>query len=99
MTALIARNLEFELAESAQRIVAWYAARIWTLWVLLLALPLTVVFVGCATLFGSGNFDAPSSARQSLAAIRDQPAALLVAATTLAAAVILVIVLLHMLAN
>ena len=73
----------------------------WTLWVLLLALPFAVLVTGCATLLRDWNRDVelPSSARQSLAVIRAHPATLFVAATTLTAAGILVIVVLHMLAN
>jgi hypothetical protein len=95
MTALIVRTLqplEDEPARTAQRIVTWYAERQWTLWILLIALPLTVLVTGGVTLIRS-------DARQTLAAIRAHPAALLVAAMTLTAGVFLVIVVLHMLAN
>jgi hypothetical protein len=61
----------------------------WTLWVLLLALPFTVLVTGCATLRYNWNRELPHTARQLLA----------VAATTLAAGGILAIVVLHMLAN
>jgi hypothetical protein len=95
MTALLVRTLqplEGEPARIAERIVMWYAERQWTLWILLIALPLSVLVTGCATL-------TRNDARQTLAAIRAQPAMLLVAATTLTAAVFLGIVVLHMLAN
>jgi ABC-type Fe3+ transport system permease subunit len=104
MTALVLRSLQplqNEPAHSAQQLVMWYAGRIWTLWVLLLALPLAVLVTGCATLLRGWNRDTAlmQTVRQSLAEIRAHVATLFVAATTLAAAGILAIVVLHMLAN
>jgi hypothetical protein len=104
MTALVLRSLQppqYEPAHSAHQLVMWYAARMWTLWVLLLALPLTVLITGCATLLHSRSLDLvrPHSARQLLALARSRLATFFVAATTLAAAGILAIVILHMLAN
>lgn len=99
MTALVARALYplgSEPAHTAERIVQWYAERQWTLWILLVALPLAVLVTGCATVvptFKQGD------ARQTLAAIRAHPATLFIAAATLTAGVFLVIVVLHMLAN
>ena len=101
MTALFARNLsplQYEPAHTAQRLVMWYAGRMWTLWVLLLALPFTVVVTGCAMLRHTWKRDV-ESARQSLVVIRTHLTTLVVLATTLAAAGILAIVVLHMLAN
>jgi hypothetical protein len=95
MTALLVRTLQplqNEPARTAERIVAWYAERQWTLWVLLIALPFAVLVTGGATLIRG-------DVRQSLSAIRANPATLFVAAATLTAAVFLVIVVLHMLAN
>jgi hypothetical protein len=44
MTALAIRNLPLsEVANTGQRIVMWYSGRMWTLWVLLLALPFAVL--------------------------------------------------------
>ena len=104
MTALVLRSLQplqYEPAHSAQQLVMWYAGRMWTLWVLLLSLPLIVLVVGCATLLHNWNRDSalPHTVQQSLAEIRAHVATLFVAATTLAAAGILAIVVLHMLAN
>jgi hypothetical protein len=104
MTALVLRSLQplqYEPAHSAQQLVMWYAGRMWTLWVLLLALPLAVLVTGCATLLRSWNRDTAlmQTVRQSLAEIRAHVATLLVAVATLAAAGILAIVVLHMLAN
>jgi hypothetical protein len=93
MTALVVRNLpppHYDAAQTAQRLVMWYAGRMWTLWVLLLALPLAALVTGCATLL---------HARQSLAQIRANLATLFVAAATLTAGGILAVVILHMLAN
>jgi hypothetical protein len=69
-----------------QQIVAWYASRMWTLWVFLLALPVTVLVSGTAVLRYKN--------RELLRAPR-----LLLGTTTIAAGGILVIVVLHMLAN
>jgi hypothetical protein len=88
----------YDLARVAQRIVIWYSGRMWTLWLLLLALPCVVLIAGCATLLAAWN-EVPHSARQSLATIRAPLATLGVAGTTLASAAILAIVVLHMLAN
>jgi hypothetical protein len=104
MTALVARELrplQYEPAHTAQQIVMWYAGRMWTLWVLLLALPFAVLVTGCATLLRGWNRDLalPNTPRQSLAVFRAHPAMLFVAVTTLTAAAILVIVVMHMLAN
>ena len=47
MAALPARNLpQHDLAQNAQSIVMWYAARQWTLWGLLIALPVAALAVG-----------------------------------------------------
>ncbi|OLC91648.1 MAG: hypothetical protein DMG35_17335 [Acidobacteria bacterium] len=104
MMALAVRNmlpLQYEPAHIAQRIIVWYSGRMWTLWVLLLALPFAVLITGAVTLLRDRDRDVglPNTARQSLAVLREHPAKLLVAATTLTAAGILVIVVLHMLAN
>jgi hypothetical protein len=98
MAALVIRSLaQPEAATAAQRIVMWYANRFWTLWLLLLALPLVVLATGCIALFGDW-IEGPG-AEQPLASVRTHPANLLVAALTFGAACILVIVLLHMLAD
>ena len=104
MTALVVRRLrplQYEPAHTAQRIVMWYSGQMWTLWVLLLALPCAVLVTGCATLLRGWNRDAElrNPAPLSPFAIRAHPATLFIAATTLAAAGILAIVVLHMAAN
>lgn len=53
MASLIVRTLgppSNEPAHAAQRIVMWYAGRLWTLRVLLFALPCLVLVSGCAAL-------------------------------------------------
>src|SRR4051812_10634694 len=99
MAALAIRNLPLhETANSAQWIVMWYAGRLWTLWVLLLALPFVVLITGCVAVF-RGWIEMPDTAQQPLAVIRAQPAIGFIGLMTLCAAGILVIVVLHMLAN
>jgi hypothetical protein len=93
---------QYDLARIAQRIVIWYSARMWTLWLLLLALPFAVLVSGTVTLVRGWGRDVelPHAARQSLATMIPAPlATLLVAGTTLTSASILAIVVLHMLAN
>jgi hypothetical protein len=101
MTALFVRNLQpqqYEPARTAERIVTWYSIRPHIgLWVLLMALPLAVLLIGCGTLARSWNTDVElrQATRHTLAAIRPHLAMLLVAAATLAAGGILAIVALH----
>lgn len=104
MTALVLRNLQplqYEPARSAQQVVMWYAGRMWTLWSLLLGLPLIVLVSGCAELLRSYNRDIVPllSSQKSLALVRAHLFSLFIAATTLVAGVILTIVVLHVLAN
>jgi hypothetical protein len=104
MSALVIRNLQrlqFEAARSAEQLVMWYAGRAWTLWLLLLALPLAVLVSGCATLIDSWKryVVVPHSISQSLIIVRSHLAALFVALITVTAGVILAIVVAHMLAN
>jgi len=90
-----------EPAHAAQQIVMWYAERMWTLWLLLIALPLVVLVTGCVTLARNWHDDAKLSraVQQTLTAIRADWAMRFVAATTLTAGVVLAIVVLHMAAN
>jgi hypothetical protein len=104
MTALVLRDLlplQYEPARSAQQLVMWYAGRMWTLWFLLLGLPLIVLVSGCAELLRSYNRDTvlPLTSQKSLAMVRAHLSSLFIAATTLMAGVILAIVVLHVLAN
>ena len=104
MTALVVRELQplqYQPAHAAQQLVMWYAGRTWTLWVLLVALPLTVLVTGGVTLLRNWSRDVapPHTAWPSMAMMRAHLATLFVAAETLAAGGILAFVLLHMLAN
>lgn len=102
MTALFVRNiqpLQYEPARTAARIVTWYSARPHLgLWVLLMALPFTVLVIGCGTLrrVWSTDVELQRAAGRTLSAIRTHLAMLLVAAATLAAGCILAIVALHL---
>ncbi len=103
MAALVARHLrplQYEPSHTAQRIVMWYAARPWTLWGLLIGLPLVVLVTGCVTLLRDRHDGSdPRQAAQPSAAIRAHLAMLIVAAATVAAGGILAVVAAHMLAN
>lgn len=104
MTALVARHLQplsYELAHSAHLLVLWYAGRVWTLWVLLLALPFTTLVTGCAALVQTWNRDVgpPVKARQAVGVIGAHFDTVVIAATTLISGIILAIVVLHVLAN
>ena len=99
MAALVSRNVPLDgVPATAQRIVMWYAGKVWTLWVLLLALPFTVLIIGCVALFHD-RIATSNAARQQLPLIRAEPVSIFVAALTFSAAGILIIVLLHMLAD
>src|ERR1700692_236127 len=93
--------LQKEPAHTAHNIVMWYAERMWTLWVLLLALPLSVLISGCISLLqgSSAGSQVASLAQKTIAALRPAAARTSVAVTTVTAAIILGIVILHMLAN
>jgi hypothetical protein len=102
--SLVARSLsplQNEPAHTAQQIVMWYAGRMWTLWVLLIALPLGVLFMGSIMFARSCSKDVrlPQAAQQMLAAIQANRTMLVIAVMTLMAGAILTIVALHMLAN
>jgi hypothetical protein len=79
----------------------WYAERMWTLWILLLALPLSVLISGCISLMkdSSGSAQAASLAQKALAAFHPVGLRTSVAVTTVTSAVIVGIVILHMLAH
>ena len=103
MAALVVRNqpLPYESAHAAQRVVMWYAARQWTLWVLLIALPVTGLVTGCITLLRGWSNDVQlrQPLPRTLATIHAHRAMLFIAATTLTAGAILAVVAIHMAAN
>lgn len=105
MTALFARNVQpqqFEPAHTAQLIVDWYASstRI-GLWLLLIALPLSVLIIGAATLTSDWRRDASlrDATFKTLALIRAHAATLLIACAVTTAFAILAIVALHVITD
>ena len=92
---------QYDLARVAHGIVGWYAARMWTLWLLLLILPLAVVTAGCVTLLDSWNRSGalPIGRGRSAAPSAAPVATVFVAGTTLTSVGVLAVVVLHMLAN
>ena len=104
MGALVLRQLsplQQEPAYAAQQIIMWYAGRLWTLWVLLITLPLAVVVTGCLAFLRnwSKGREFPRSVQEWSAAIHADPVMLFVGALTLTAGVVLAIVAVHMAAN
>jgi len=104
MTALVLRSLQpiqYEPAHTAQQLVLWYVGRMWSLWVLLLALPFIALVTGCAVLLYNWKQGVVllNAFRQSLVAIRAHLAVFFIAVAILAAGGILAIVVLHMAAN
>ncbi len=104
MGALVVRQLSplsNEPAQSAQRIVMWYAGRMWTLWALLIALPLTALITGCAALLRSWSKlpELPNRVQQGFAIIRGDRAMRFVVLMTSTAGIVLAIVAIHMAAN
>ena len=103
MGALVVRQvspLQHEPAHTAGRIVMWYAGRMWTLWALLITLPLVALVTGCVTLLRRwSTFPELHRARQGLAAMHDDRPMLCIAMMTLTAGVVLAIVAIHMGAN
>ncbi len=101
MAALFMRSVQpqqFEPAHTAQRIVAWYAARAHLgLWLFLMALPLAVLLVGCTSLLRSWRTD--PDLRNAVRAILRQLPALVIALATAASAAILAVVALHLIAG
>ena len=105
MTALFVRNiqpLQYEPAHTAQRIVDWYAARPHIgLWVLLIALPLSVVVLGSATMIREWrrNQELRDATLRAIGIIRSQAPSILIAGATAIAGGILAIVALHVLTH
>jgi hypothetical protein len=101
MTSLFVRNIQpeqYEPAHTAAQIVEWYAARLHTgLWVLLIALPLTVLISGGITLLRKWSKDAElrRAALDALAIVQTHLATLLIAGATLTAGTVLAIVAVH----
>jgi hypothetical protein len=93
MTALVGRRLpplHAGRALAAEQIVSWYALRPWTLWVLLIALPLGVLALGWAALQQSWR---------DLLTSHAPLATRFIAVAMLISGAILAVVAVHMLAN
>jgi hypothetical protein len=102
MAALVARNigpLQYEPAHIAQQIVMWYAGRLWTLWVLLFALPCIVLVSGWMVLRAWNRNTEHHGARRSLASTRPHWQVRLVSVATVASTGILAIVVFHALTH
>jgi cytochrome c-type biogenesis protein CcmH/NrfF len=95
MTALFARHLQLLQYKPA------HTARGWTLWLLLIDLPLAVLVIGCVTLLRDLNNDTGPRqvTRQSSTSVRLRLATRMIAAATLAAGAALAVVAVHMLLN
>lgn len=102
MTALFVRNVQpqqFEPAHTAERIVAWYAARTSVgLWLFLIAFPLAVLLIGSVSLVRSWRADAAlqAAAVECARAIRRHFAVVALALATVASAGVLAIVALRL---
>ncbi len=94
----------------ARRVVDWYAGRAWTLWLLLVLLPLAALALGCAALLGDKHLlDRIYASDAELAWSRNRPqeadrllispAVWFIAAETLTAGIILAVVGAHVLMN
>lgn len=71
------QSLQKGSAHTAHNIVMWYAERMWTLWILLLALPLLVLISGCIALLrdSSGNAQVTEAMLTQKCAVRSFAAA------------------------
>jgi hypothetical protein len=102
MASLVVRNLaplQYEPAHTAQQIVMWYAGRLWTLWVLLFALPCMVLVSGCVALRTWNRDPEQQSTQRSLPSTRPPRLVRCVTVTTVASAGILAIVAFHVLTH
>lgn len=105
MTALFAREIQpqrYEPARTARRIVDWYASSAHVgLWLLLIAMPLSVQIIGSATLMREWRRDPElcDATLKILGLIRAHASTQLIAGTTVTASGILAIVALHMITD
>jgi hypothetical protein len=81
----------YDLARFAQSLIDWYSVRAWTLFLLLLTMPLACLITGSITLL--------KSAGRSLVGLTTPIATLLVGWATITSAGVLGVAALHMLAN
>jgi len=105
MSALFLRNIQpspYEPAQTARRVVDWFAARPHIgLGVLLIAMPFAALTIGTATVIRRWKADSEfrRSASATVVALRVHLAPLITTGATLVAAGILAIVALHMIAD
>ena len=102
MASLVVRNLgpqTYEPARAAQQIVMWYAGRLWTLRVLLFALPCMALFIGCVALRGRNRDTKQLSTQWSLASSSPHWPVRLLSVATFTSAGILTIVGFHALTH
>jgi hypothetical protein len=70
MAALVVRGLPQQpIAAAAQQLVTWYSERMWTLWVLLLLMPMAAFVSGCASLVDGGKGRLPVVATTLVSAL------------------------------
>lgn len=100
-TAIFLRNFFPTDDNGAQQIVLWYAGRTWTLWILLVGLPMATLTLGVGTVLNGWGNDASlrEDTSRALAALRAHLTIFVIASTALAAAIMLALVALHMLLN
>jgi hypothetical protein len=99
--AIFLRNFFPTDDNGAQQIVIWFASRTWTLWILLVGLPMGVMALGFPILI-NGWYNDPSlreDTSHALGAVRAHLTMFVIGSATLAAAIFLVLVALHMLLN
>jgi hypothetical protein len=102
MASLVVRNLgpmNYEPAHTAQQIVMWYAGRMWTLRMLLFALPCVVLISGWAALRTWYRDTVQLGTHRSLPSSLPHWPVRLVSVTTVASAGILAIVGFHVLTH
>jgi cytochrome b561 len=105
MLALFLRNVQpapYEPAQTARRLVDWFAARPHLgLDVFLIALPFAALVIGCATVLRAWRTEPQlrQATQVTVAAVRAHFAALLIAGATLVAGCILAIVAMHMITD
>ncbi len=103
MGALVVRQFslpQLEPAFTAERIVMWYAHRLWTLYALLITLPFVALVIGCITVRERWrSVRARSDRQEALATLRGDGMTLFVSLMTMGAGAVLAIVALHMAVN
>ncbi len=108
MAALVLRAMAS--LQVTRQVVEWYAGRAWTLWVLLVLLPLFALLLGCGALLLDGSlagrvYASPAEtvgtgmAPGKAAGLNITPAMWMIAVETLAAGLILAVVSVHVMMN